>query len=90
MSETPQGAQVVEGRTRRGRPCRLIDNTGTLRPETLQALLDDLVAQDQFGALGVADGGVLALDKPRFTHIQLEGRLYRLLLFRYHACIEAF
>ena len=88
-SETETGI-TVEGRTRRGRPCRLIDRTGTLSRETLESLLADLVEQDQFGALGLSEGEVLSLDAPRFTHIQLEGRLYRFFLYRYHAVIETF
>jgi len=88
-SEAETGT-VVEGRTRRGRPCRLIDRTETLSRATLEDLLAELIDQDQFGALGLSEGDVLSLDAPRFTHIQLEGRLYRFFLYRYHAVIDTF
>ncbi|GEM_PF-6672919 len=81
---------TVEGVTRRGRRCHLSDHTATLSRDTLESLLQDLIEQDQFGMLGLTQGETLSLDNPRFTHVQLEGRLYRLLVFRYHAVIEEF
>ncbi len=87
-SETEKCA-TVEGRSRRGRPCRLIDRTGILSREILESLFAELVEQDQFGALGLSEGEVLSLDAPRFTHTQLEGRLYRF-FYRYHPVIETF
>ena len=90
MSESTPRGLTVEGTTRRGRPCRLSDHTGTLSRETLESLLQDLIEQEQFGVLGLTQGEALSLDNPRFTHVQLEGRLYRLLVFRYHAVIEEF
>ncbi len=90
LPDTPSPSITVEGLTRRGRPCHLTDKTATLSPETLESLLQDLIDQEQFGVLGVTQGDTLSLGAPRFSHIQLEGRLYRLLVFRHHATIEEF
>lgn len=83
---------TVEGRTTRGRPCRLVDASGDALPQgELQRLLDDLIAHDAFGFRAVsADGTALRLDRPEFAHVQIAGRLYRVIVERYSARIERF
>ena len=83
---------VVEGRTTRGRPCRLADGSGDMLPRVeLERLLADLIANDAFGFRAVsADGTAARLDRPDFAHIQIAGRLYRLIVARYSARIERF
>ncbi len=83
----------VEGATRRGRPCALVDNTGDALPRAeLESLLADLVAADAFGfrAASAAGGDTLDLDAPQAAHVQIAGRLYRLLVHRFEARLEPF
>jgi len=82
----------VEGRTARGRPCRLADCSGDMLPrEELERLLADLIATDAFGFRAVSeDGTAIRLDRPDFAHAQIAGRLYRLIVERYSARIERF
>ena len=84
-------AVVIEASNSRGKTCQLIDNTGTIDPKELNELLAELIQANQFGinALSSTDG-VLNLDKPRLSHIQLGDNLYRLVLLRYQAIIENF
>ncbi|NIR59376.1 MAG: hypothetical protein GWO02_07570 [Gammaproteobacteria bacterium] len=91
-AQVAPGASVVEGETRSGKPCRVIDNTGTVRRAELEQLLHTLVAEGHFGLTGLsASGGqTIKLGEPRFTHIQFGESLYRLLLFPYEAVIERF
>ena len=91
-SASPPAVHCVEGFSHTGKPCRLIDNTGTVEHAQLQALLDDLIAQKLFGlqALSGAGDNTLRLDQPRITHIQFGATLYRLLLFPHEARIEKF
>ncbi len=86
------GATVIEGTTLHGRPCRIIDNTGSVDPAELRAVLDALVAERRFGLRAVSPhgGNTLSLDHPDATHIQFGDRLYRLLLFPYEAHVEPF
>jgi len=83
---------VVEGRTTRGRRCRLADCSGDRLPrEELERLLAELIATGAFGFRAVSeDGAVLRLDRPDFAHIQIAGRLYRLIVERDDARIEPF
>jgi hypothetical protein len=70
-----------------------VDNTGERLPAgELQSILDALIAQDRFGfALSTAAGGVtLDLGRPETGHVQIAGRLYRLIVHRYAARIEPF
>jgi hypothetical protein len=86
-------AVSLQGVTRRGRPCTLVDNTGEHLPgDELQAILDALIDQEQFGfALTTAAGGAtLDLARPETAHVQIAGRLYRMFLHRYTARIEPF
>jgi hypothetical protein len=86
-------AARLEGRTRRGRTCELIDNSGAgLAEADLRKILDALIAQDRFGLTltSPAGGSTLNLDQSDAGHIQIGGRLFRLLVRRYTARIEPF
>lgn len=81
----------IQGQTHRGHACSLIDDTGdALAPGELERLLAELIAADAFGfrASGAASG--VALDRPSLAHVQIAGRLYRLLVMRYEARLEKF
>jgi len=81
----------VEGRTSRGRICDLVDNTGDAIPAPeLERLLGELIAGGTFGfrARGAADA--VTLGQPEFAHVQISGRLYRLIVERYSARLEPF
>jgi hypothetical protein len=81
----------VEGRTARGRTCELVDNSGDAIPALeLERLLAELIARGAFGfrAGGAADA--IALGRPEFAHVQIGGRLYRLIVERYSARLERF
>lgn len=86
------GAVVIEGVTRTGRPCRLIDNTASVERSELKALLEDLIRNKRFGVSGISSGGsnAVTLGAPVYSHIQLGGGLYRLVVFPYEARIERF
>lgn len=86
-------ARRIEGTTRRGKPCELIDNTGSELPEAeLRAVLDGLIEADAFGfhALSAGGGSTIDLERRESAHIQIGERLYRLLVYRYSARIEPF
>jgi hypothetical protein len=85
-------AVVIEGVAHNGKPCRIVDNTGTVAREELEALLTELIEQRRFGLSGrsVAGGDRIRLGEPDFTHIQLGGELYRFILLPYEARIEVF
>ncbi|HQU16844.1 MAG: hypothetical protein B7Z66_06975 [Chromatiales bacterium 21-64-14] len=85
-------ARIVEGRTGTGRSCRIVDNTATVAPAELAALLQDLIRAQRFGLGGHSTGPdhAITIGGPVGTHIQLDGRLYRLLVFPYEARIEDF
>ena len=85
-------AQIVEGRTRRGKACRVVDNTGTVALEELQNLLQDLIEQDQFQPLGLSmtGGNTIQIGAPQTAHVQLGSDLYRLIVVDYEARIEGF
>ncbi len=86
-----QARHCVTGISHTGKPCRLIDNTGTVAPAQLQRLLDDLIEQKAFGLKGLSGpGNTIALGHPQLGHIQLGGSLYRLIIRPYEARIEAF
>lgn len=83
---------MIEGVAHNGKPCRIVDNTGTVAPAELEALLAELVAQRRFGLSGrsLAGSDRIRLGEPEFTHIQLGDGLYRLILLPYEARIEVF
>jgi len=74
-----------------GKACQLYDNTASIPAPELESLLAQLVADKHFGinALSSSDG-IINLDKPKLSHIQIKDDLYRLYLYRYHAIIESF
>lgn len=81
----------VESRTAGGRICELADESGDAIPAPeLERLLADLIARGAFGfrARGTADA--VALGQPEFAHVQIAGRLYRLIVERYKARLERF
>ncbi len=57
----------------------------------MRKLLAELIDSEQFGLNALSsDNGILALDKPRLSHVQVDTHLYRLLVYRYQAIIEKF
>lgn len=86
-----ENAIVVQGETLAGKPCRIVDNTGSIPETELVRLLDELVQQNEFGIKGLSDSqGNMKLGEPRLAHIQIEGDLYRLVLLPYEARIEKY
>jgi hypothetical protein len=88
MSDAPDR---VRGRTARGRPCELVNRTGDAlpRPE-LERLLAELVAARAFEFQARGGGEGVALGRPQFAHVQVAGRLYRLIVERRAARLEPF
>ncbi|OBS08050.1 hypothetical protein [Acidihalobacter prosperus] len=85
-------ACVIDGQARNGKPCRIVDNTGTVPLPELRALLEQLIEDGRFGISGrsqVGDGRML-IGAPEFTHLQIGESVYRFILFPYEARIEAF
>ena len=88
---TPQPGLRIAGRTQRGRPCELADNSGDALPRAeLERLLAELIAADafEFRASGAAAG--VAIGVPQFAHVQVGERLYRLVVERNVARLERF
>lgn len=88
-----EDAVRIEGTTLGGKSCVLVDNTGEGLPRAeLEALLRELVAEEVFGfhALSAAGSSTIELDRHDFGHVQVAGRLYRLLVRRYEARLEPF
>jgi len=95
MSDIPPpgpDARIIEAVTQTGKPCRVVDNTGTIERAELERLLGDLIAGHHFGlrALSASGGNAIRLGEPAFTHMQFGDRIYRMLLFPYEARLEAF
>ena len=95
MSEIPPpapGATIIESVAHNGKPCRIVDNTGTIARVELERLLVDLVEMRQFGVRGLSSKGsnTIRLGEPEFTHMQFVDQIYRMLLFPYEARLEAF
>jgi hypothetical protein len=90
--ETTASERSLEGIAHNGKPCRLVDGTGAVPPEELRALLDDLIRERRFGISGLSAAGsnAIRLGAPEFTHIQIAGELYRLIVLPYEARIEPF
>lgn len=86
------GAVVVEGRTHLGKPCRIVDNTGSVSRSDLEATLERLIEDRRFGLTGLSPqgGNRIPIAQPSGTHVQFGERLYRILLFPYEARIEPF
>lgn len=85
-------ATIIEGRAHNGKPCRIVDNTASVDPAELRALLEDLIRERRFGVQGLSVAGSdrISIDKPVGTHIQLGQDIYRILMFPYEARIERF
>ena len=92
MQRDTDKAVVIEGVAHNGKPCRIIDNTGTVARAELEALLAELIEQRRFGLSGrsLAGSASIRLGEPDFTHIQLGDELYRFILLPYEARIEVF
>jgi hypothetical protein len=83
----------IAGTTRRGKPCELVDNSGDALPRAaLDEILDTLIRENRFGfgTATAAGGTTLDLARREGAHIQVAGKLYRLILYRYQARIEPF
>ncbi len=85
-------AVVVEGQTKRGKGCRIVDNTASVEVAELEGLLQDLIAQDLFQPLGLssAGGSSIRIGAPQSGHIQLGESLYRLIIIDHEARLEPF
>ncbi|MGH8670716.1 MAG: hypothetical protein ACREUA_01590 [Burkholderiales bacterium] len=83
----------LEARTRRGKRCVLIDNTGRNLPlGELRAILDGLIEHDHFGfkSFSAAGGDAIDLNRRESSHVQIGDRLYRLIVYRLEARLENF
>lgn len=85
-------AVILDGVAHNGKPCRIVDNTGRVSRAELQSLLQQLIADRHFGLGGLSAAGsnAIRLGAPEFTHVQLDGEVYRLILLPYEARIEPF
>lgn len=85
-------AVILEGMTKRGKPCRLIDNTVSAPREELAALLNDLIEQEHFGPSGLSMAGsnTISIGTPQSAHVQLGENIYRMIVVDYAARLEAF
>ncbi|MEL5849107.1 MAG: hypothetical protein U7M05_07030 [Candidatus Igneacidithiobacillus chanchocoensis] len=85
-------ARIVTGETKRGKPCRVVDNTGSVAEEHLQELLLELVEQDLFQPLGLSStgGNSIQIGAAKNAHVQLGNDLYRLIVADYEARVESF
>jgi hypothetical protein len=86
------GATIIESVAHNGRPCRIVDNTGSIDHAELERLLAELIEERCFGLRGLSATGenAIRLGEPEFTHMQFGDRIYRMLLFPYEARLEAF
>lgn len=95
MTTTPPpgpDATIIESVAHNGKPCRIVDNTGTIDRSELERLLADLIEARHFGlrAMSAQGDNAIKLGEPQFTHMQFGDRIYRMLLFPYEARLEAF
>ena len=95
MTNTPPpgpDATIIESIAHNGKPCRIVDNTGTIDRTELEQLLADLISERHFGlrAISAKGSNAIKLGEPEFTHMQFGDRIYRMLLFPYEARLEAF
>lgn len=86
-----ENATKITSYTANNKKCELFDNTSSISTQELEKLLAQLIEDKHFGvnALSASDG-IIYLDKPKLSHIQIKDDLYRLYLYRYHAIIENF
>jgi hypothetical protein len=87
-----EDARIIEGQTKRGKHCKVIDNTVTVPDADLQALLNDLIDQEHFGpsGLSMAGGNTISIGVPQSAHVQLGDNIYRMIVVGYEARIEEF
>lgn len=80
-------AVVGVGRARRGRPCRVVDDAGTMDPGLPEALLADAVQARRFALSGMSASGphALRLGAPELMYTRLGGEGCRLTMFPYEA-----
>lgn len=92
LSPLRSDAVILEGMTKRGKPCRLIDNTVSAPREELAALLNDLIEQEHFGPSGLSMAGsnTISIGTPQSAHVQLGENIYRMIVVDYAARLEAF
>ncbi|MGE4531041.1 MAG: hypothetical protein AB7C98_06950 [Acidithiobacillus sp.] len=85
-------AIIIEGQTKRGKVCKVVDNTTTVLRSDLQALLNDLIEQELFGpsGLSMAGGNTISIGTPQSAHVQLGDNIYRMIVVGYEARIEEF
>ena len=85
-------AVILEGMTKRGKPCRLIDNTVSAPREELAALLNDLIEQEHFGPSGLSMAGsnTISIGTPQSAHVQLGENIYQMIVVDYAARLETF
>jgi hypothetical protein len=85
-------AVIVDGIAHNGKPCRIVDNTGTVPRAELEAMLNQLIEERRFGLSGMSMAGsnAIRLGAPEFTHVQIGTELYRFILLPYEAWIDAF
>ena len=85
-------AAILEGKTKRGKPCRVIDNTVSVPREDLAGLLNDLIEQEHFGPSGLSMAGsnTIRIGAPQSAHVQLGGNIYRMIVVAYEARLEEF
>jgi len=89
--EISENATKISSITHNNKTCELFDNTASIPVSELTELLNQLVQDRHFGinALSSSDG-IILINKPKLSHIQINNDLYRLYLYRYHAIIEHF
>lgn len=85
-------ATIITGVAKNGKPCSIVDNTGQIKPETLQAMLDQFIEENRFGfsLLSAPGESSIRLGEPLFAHIQIEEQLYRVILHSYEIRIDSF
>ena len=85
-------AVILEAKTKRGKLCRVIDNTVSVPREELKALLNDLIEQEHFGPSGLstAGGNTIRIGAPQSAHVQLGENIYRMIVVGYEARLEEF
>ncbi|MDH5547654.1 MAG: hypothetical protein OEZ43_18910 [Gammaproteobacteria bacterium] len=90
-SEYSPEAIIVEDKAQNGKTCRIVDNTGSIPVQELAQLLGQMIEDKQFGIKGLSDSqGNLRLREPRGGHIQINGRLYRMIINTYEAILDEF
>lgn len=76
---------------RQGKPCTLIDTTGTIPAIELEKLMQSLIENEVFGLKLISDSsGMIKTEQAQMHHIQIRGELFRVLINRYEASIEKF